>query len=56
MTLCCQLTNYPIYELEREEIHTTYTGSNNFNDSDDHAENLTEWVENRSPLDTYEDR
>jgi len=33
MTLCCQVTNYPINALEREEIHPTYTGSNNFNSS-----------------------
>ena len=33
MTLCCQVTNYPIDGLEREEINTTYTGSNNFTGS-----------------------
>jgi len=29
MTLCWQVTNYPIDALKREEINTTYTGSNN---------------------------
>ena len=53
MTLCCQLTNYAISALEREEIHTTYTGSNNFNDSDDQAKNMPAQVGNRSPLDAY---
>ena len=33
MTLCCQVTNYPIDALKREEINTTYTGSNNFTGS-----------------------
>ena len=33
MTLCCQVTNYPINALEREEIHPTHTGSNNFTGS-----------------------
>ncbi len=50
MTLCCQLTNYPIYELEREEIHTTYTGSNNFNGLDDRGKSLPAPVGSRSPL------
>jgi len=33
MTPCCQVPNYPIDALEREEIHPTYTGSNNFTGS-----------------------
>jgi len=54
MTLCCQVTNHPINALEREEIHTTYTGSNNFTGSGRHAKNMSAWVGNRSPLDAYE--
>jgi len=53
MTLCCQLTNYPINALEREDIHTTYAGSNNFNGSGRRAKQLSAWVVNRSPLGAY---
>ena len=56
MTPCCQVTNYPINALEREEIDTTYTGSNNFNCADRSATNIPAQLGNRSPLDAYKDR
>jgi len=54
MTLCCQVTNYPINALEREEIHPTYIGSNNFPGPGRYAKTYLRRQGIRSPLDAYE--